>query len=328
MKTLASLILTMAAASCTTLLTQPASAQPNAPAALKQQAAVKLKNPVLSMMLATARAGSRIVAVGDRGVILLSDDDGQTFRQASAVPSRATLTGVCFIDAKNGWAAGHWGVILHTQDGGESWQLQRDELQVDQPLHTIWFADAQHGIAAGLFSLLLRTEDGGKTWKNVALPAAPGGKRSDLNLFRLFPDRQGKVLMVGEQGSVYRSADQGQNWELLATGNKGTLWVGIVLADDSILVGGISGKILRSSDQGKSWTPVSSGTKSSITDFIELADGQIQGVALDGYSLASSDHGASFKAIQRDDQLPLTTLVANNKGKPVLFSQAGIVPAK
>lgn len=303
-------------------------AQQTAPAEnLRQQAAAHFLLPTKTMMLGVTLAGTRIVAVGDRGVILLSDDDGKTYRQAKQVPTRATLTGASFIDAKQGWAAGHWGVILHTADGGDTWSMQRDDMSVDQPLHTIWFKDKDHGIAAGLFSLLLVTDDGGKSWKTATLPAALGGKRSDLNLFRIFPDKQGNVLIVGEQGAVYRSADIGKTWELLATGNKGTLWAGIVLSDNSILVGGISGKILRSSDNGKTWNQVASGTKSSITDFIELANGQVLGVGLDGYSVTSENHGETFIAKQRDDQLSLTTAVMNGKGVPLIFSQTGVVTA-
>ncbi len=199
---------------------------------------------------------------------------------------------------------------------------------IDQPLHTVRFQDKDHGVAAGLFSLLLVTDDSGKSWKTVSLPAAPGGKRPDLNLFRIFPEKRGNILIVGEQGMVYRSADKGKTWEPLATGNKGTLWAGIVLSDSSILVGGISGKILRSTDNGKSWSQIVSGTKSSITDFIELKNGQVLGVGLDGYSVTSDNHGESFIAKQRDDQLSLTTAVVNGKDVPLIFSQTGVVTTK
>lgn len=299
--------------------------QPTVSPGLKQQSAVRLQNPTQTMILGSTRAGTRIVAVGDRGTVLLSDDDGKSYRQAKQMPTRATLTSVSFVDAKTGWAAGHWGVILRTDDGGETWRLQRDDVTTDQPLHSIWFRDKAHGIAVGLFSLLFTTDDGGKSWVAVKLPFAPGAKRADLNLFNIFPDKRGNVLIVGEQGSVYRSADNGKSWERLATGNKGTLWAGVVLDDNTIIVGGISGKIMRSTDGGKSWSAIVSGTKSSITDFIQLPNGQIHAVALDGYSLISDDRGASFKVTQRDDQLPLTTLVANDKGVPLLFSQSGVV---
>jgi hypothetical protein len=70
--------------------------------------------------LAVARAGARLVAVGERGTVLWSDDGGAHWQQAR-VPVQAALTSVRFVDAHVGWAAGHLGVILKTEDGGQSW---------------------------------------------------------------------------------------------------------------------------------------------------------------------------------------------------------------
>ncbi len=54
---------------------------------------------------------------GERGIVLLSDDAGVSWRQAK-VPVSVSLTAVQFVDAEQGWAVGHLGVVLHTQDGG------------------------------------------------------------------------------------------------------------------------------------------------------------------------------------------------------------------
>ena len=62
-----------------------------------------------SLLLAVARTETSIVAVGDRGHVLLSKDDGRTWAQR-LVPTRAMLTGVSFPDALHGWAVGHDGV--------------------------------------------------------------------------------------------------------------------------------------------------------------------------------------------------------------------------
>ena len=64
-----------------------------------------------SLLLAVARVGDRLVAVGDRGHVLLSADQGRNWTQ-SLTPTRALLTGVSFPDAQHGWAVGHDGVIL------------------------------------------------------------------------------------------------------------------------------------------------------------------------------------------------------------------------
>ncbi len=132
-----------------------------APSELIHRPAARLERPMAAGLLGVAHAGKRLVAVGDRGAVLLSDDAGATFRQARSVPTRATLTSVSFADERNGWAVGHWGVILHTTDGGETWTVQRDDTSVDQPLFSVWFCVKRNGVGGGLWSLILRTAVGG-----------------------------------------------------------------------------------------------------------------------------------------------------------------------
>src|SRR5262245_46588487 len=59
-----------------------------------------------SLLNGLARAGDRIVAVGQRGHVLYSDDAGQQWQQAD-VPVSSDLVSVAFVDAKRGWAVGH-----------------------------------------------------------------------------------------------------------------------------------------------------------------------------------------------------------------------------
>src|SRR5471032_2687810 len=95
--------------------------------AVSLRPAERVASPEQVRMLSATRAGTRIVAVGDRGVVILSDDNGSTFRQARMVPTSSSLTSVTFTDPSHGWAVGHWGVIVATNDGGETWQLQRSD---------------------------------------------------------------------------------------------------------------------------------------------------------------------------------------------------------
>ena len=87
----------------------PLESVPAAPSSYAAQATV----------LGATWANGRLVAVGDHGIVLLSDDRGRSFRQAPSVPLSSPLTGVSFVDAKHGWAVGHWGAILVSSDGGE-----------------------------------------------------------------------------------------------------------------------------------------------------------------------------------------------------------------
>ncbi|HEY5551630.1 MAG TPA: hypothetical protein VIK52_07070, partial [Opitutaceae bacterium] len=74
-----------------------------------------------ALLLDAAQAGGRIVAVGERGHILISTDNAVTWRQV-AVPSRSTLTGVASADAGLLLAVGHRGALLRSSDSGDSWE--------------------------------------------------------------------------------------------------------------------------------------------------------------------------------------------------------------
>src|SRR2546425_2838867 len=273
--------------------------------------ALRVAHAGQGMVLASARAGKRIVTVGDHGIILLSDDDGKSFRQARAVPADSTLTGASFADERNGWAVGHWGVILRTTDGGETWSVQRSDVTTDRPLFAVHFFDAQHGVAVGLWSLVLTTDDGGASWTTVQMPAPEGAKKADLNLWGLFVDARGRAYAVAEKGMLLRSGDQGQSWAYLPTSYKGSFWTGLAAKDGVLIAAGLRGSLYRSIDDGHTWTRIDTGSKSSITALAQVG-AEIVGVGLDGLVLRSSDGGASFVATTRADRQSLTSVVATN----------------
>jgi photosystem II stability/assembly factor-like uncharacterized protein len=76
-------------------------------------------------------AGTRMVAVGERGHIMYSDDDGASWTQAD-VPVRVSLTAVYFPTAEKGWAVGHDGLVLHSSDGGKTWVKQLDGFEANK----------------------------------------------------------------------------------------------------------------------------------------------------------------------------------------------------
>jgi photosystem II stability/assembly factor-like uncharacterized protein len=304
----------------------PALAQPDA-AALKPVPAVPVRHAAKAMMLGAAWAGPRAVAVGDHGVVLLSDDQGKTFRQAQAVPLSATLTSVSFVNDKTGWAVGHWGAVLRTDDGGEHWALQRLATEEDRPLFAVHFFNAQHGVAVGLWSLVLVTDDGGKTWTAQTLPPPPGANKADLNLLSLFTDARGRLYAPAERGMVLVSEDRGRSWRYLGTGYAGSFWAGTALPDGTLVVGGLRGSIYRSGDGGQHWEVVDSGGgKSSITGFVAHSAGLLA-FGLDGAQLLSKDGGRSFATLpQSADRVSLTAALARPAGVPVLFSKVGVLP--
>ncbi len=129
-----------------------------------------------SLLVGLAAAGERLVAVGDRGVVVLSDDKGRSWVQADLVPTQALLTGVCFFDARHGLAVGHDEVILATADAGRTWQRNHYAPEAQQPLLDVWCGVQGHAIAIGAYSTYLTSADGGSTWtagKFTPIPRQP-----------------------------------------------------------------------------------------------------------------------------------------------------------
>lgn len=281
-----------------------------------------VSNAVTAPLLATARAGNHVVAVGDHGVILLSDD-GVRFWQAKAVPVRALLTSVQFVDARHGYAAGHDGVVLATQDGGESWTLLRATPGVEQPILALHFDSLEHGIAVGLYGWAIETHDAGRTWTDLTIES---GDNADRHLLHMFATSRGALFAIGEGGVIYRSADRGKSWEGTTTGGKGSLWHGLALSDGTLLVCGMRGHLYRSSDDGKTWQAVDAKTTQSLTGIAELADGSVTVVGMGGTVLESKDHGKTFTRTVRPEQEALTAVLANG-ARPLLVSMAGPLPA-
>ena len=67
--------------------------------------ALKMEAAQFGLLLDVERAGDRLVAVGERGHILYSENQGKDWIQAD-VAARAHLTAVNFINDKLGWAVG------------------------------------------------------------------------------------------------------------------------------------------------------------------------------------------------------------------------------
>ncbi|MBY4724234.1 glycosyl hydrolase [Burkholderia contaminans] len=274
-------------------------------------------------MLDAAWAGQRVVSVGANGIVLLSDNRGATYRQAKSVPVSSTLTSVSFIDARTGWAVGHWGAILKTTDGGETWEVQRLVTSEDRPLFGVHFIDANHGVAVGLWSLILVTDDGGKTWtKREAV--LPNGKKSDLNLFGLFSNGNGEIFATAEKGQLLISRDKGNTWESVETGYKGSFWCGVALPNGVLLVGGLRGTLMRSEDNGHTWSRATLDTRNSITALASRG-ATVLAVGVDGLQAQSTDDGKTFQRLRTQTGTTYTAALPSAGDKWLIFSRDGVV---
>jgi photosystem II stability/assembly factor-like uncharacterized protein len=270
-----------------------------------------------SLLLDITHAGNRLVAVGERGHVLLSDDKGASWRQVS-VPTRSQLTAVTFADDQNGWAVGHDAIILHTRDGGEHWSLQHRDEQYDDPLLDVWFKNQDHGFAVGAYGMFLSTNNGGESWDRRQISEDD----FHLNAIAALPD--GELLMAAEQGHIYHSEDDGYNWSELPSPYGGS-WFGIAATgEDDLIVFGLRGHLFRSSDRGRHWCEVETGTEASLMAAARLSDDTLILVGLGGTVLTSRDNARTFTVRTRKDRKSLTGILAVNNDELILSGAAGI----
>ncbi|HSC82751.1 MAG TPA: YCF48-related protein [Pseudomonas sp.] len=287
---------------------------------------VESPKAVTSLLLDIAHAGKRLVVVGDRGHILFSDDAGKNWVQAR-VPSRQLLTALYFVDDKHGWAVGHDAQILATDDGGANWTLQYEDLSREAPLLDIWFRDANQGYAVGAYGALLETSDGGKSWNDVSDRL---DNEDGFHLNGITAVKDAGLFVVGEQGSMFRSADWGQTWEKVKGPYEGSLFGAVGTASaKTLLVYGLRGNLFRSTDFGTTWQQVKLLSDSGPLEFglangSLLKDGTVAIVGHGGSVLTSKDSGRTFSVVNRHDRASLAGATDDAGGNLVLVGQGGV----
>jgi photosystem II stability/assembly factor-like uncharacterized protein len=273
-----------------------------------------------SLLLDVTRAEGRLIAVGEWGHVLLSDDDGGSWRQSLSVPTRVTLTEVFFVDEGRGWAVGHDATVIHTRDGGETWRRQFFAPSEEVPLLSVWFADASHGFAAGGFGLLIETHDGGESWKRRVV-ADPG---EDPHLSHVFGGPDDVLVLAAEAGAIFRSENGGVEWERLELPYRGSFWGGLTLESGAMLVFGMRGHAFRSDDLGRSWQAVETGTDQSLQSGLQRSDGSVVLVGLGGVIASSEDDGRHFTSRIEAERKGFAGIVEAPEGELLLVGEAGI----
>ncbi|HJV86938.1 MAG TPA: YCF48-related protein [Noviherbaspirillum sp.] len=307
-----------------------------------------------SLLNAVARAGKRLVAVGQRGHIIFSDDGGNSWRQAK-VPVSADLVAVSFPTPQKGWAVGHDGVVLHSEDGGISWTKQLDGRAVGKLMVSyyeeraakgsltspeaalldetrriasqgaensfldVWFANESTGFIVGAFNLIFRTADGGRTWEPW-FHRTENPKRLHLYAIR---EAAGELYISGEQGIVLKLDQSRNRFVALNTGYGGTFF-GLAGSDDAVIVYGLRGNAFRSTDGGKQWHKIEAGLQDGITGAASCGGRQLILVSQSGHVLASDDAGENFRHTKLEQAVPASAALCIGGNVAVIAGTRGI----
>lgn len=163
------------------------------------------------------RDSLRGCAVGDRGLVLLTEDAGATWRTVRSGRSTTdAMTRLHMLDARDGWALGP-ATVIATHDGGETWDevVRNSDVTGYLSGNAVAFTDMFRGFLVSHGGLLMRTEDGGFQWTRVKLPLTGNAQQTLWDI--TFVDAANGWL-VGERGTICRTRDGGATWEKQANG--------------------------------------------------------------------------------------------------------------
>ncbi|MEN3295420.1 MAG: hypothetical protein V7642_4673 [Burkholderiales bacterium] len=309
-----------------------------------------------AVLLAVTRVDKRLIAAGERGIVLFSDDDGASWKQAQ-VPVSVSLTDIHFPTSRKGWAVGHSGIVLHSADAGATWVRQLDGTQAaalmlsaaqqaatennhdnaaqarlrdaqrraaegpDKPFFAVHFFDEQRGFIAGAYGLFFSTEDGGRSWLPCDTRLANPEARHLYSISAL----GGSVYIAGEQGALFRSADGGRTFSAIKTPYAGSYFGVTLLAHGKLMIYGLKGHAYRSDDAGATWRKIDTGTQAGLTAALPLAGGSFVMVTQAGEVLRGSNDGQAVQPMPVPRRFPYSGITQAADASLILSGVRGII---
>ena len=229
--------------------------------------------------------------------VFMTTDTGKTWNRI--LSGYSNFSRIMFADANNGFIIGYNDLVLKTTDAGNNWSLIRTG-NSDDDLITLFPKDKDTIYVLGPDDLdtykygnyLEYSYNGGSTWnrrstgstqtirsmymwnRNKGLMSSlTGGVFQTKDGFTNYTVnwnansvidtrviKDSVVIVVGNNGSIYRSSDYGDNWKKLNSGTSEHLR-GLHFANDSIgMACGEKGTILYTDDAGLSWSKMTTNT--------------------------------------------------------------------
>lgn len=268
------------------------------------------------MAIATSPEGG-LLAVGERGIIVRSIDNGVTWKQMPS-PVDITLTSVLFETGKRVWAVGQAATILRSDDGGKSWKIVNYK---PSDLRYYLKVAVREGVIYVLSSdgELWLSRDAGANWEMTTLESG----EVVPHLFSLaFVGEAG--LISAEQGSVFMRGTHSEPWRPLAIAYHGSFF-GVVPFAGQFLLFGMSGRAFLVSADGKSQRSIDTRTTQFLLDAVVIPEkNQAVVVGRGGAIIIIGMDGQVLESYRRPDEADVTAVVARGDDVYLATMKGGI----
>ena len=291
----------------------PASAVPPPPPSGTDQPIWRATHGVL---LAVARAGDRLVAAGDRGNILISDDQGTSWKPVVSGTDEL-LTSILFISPTEGWVVGQDSTILHTADAGAHWTTQTTASGGDQALFSVASLGPNHLVASGAYALLLETQNAGAAWTPVKVPNLD----EDYHLNCVLARGQ-DLVAIGEAGHAFVRHDTA--WTPMPVPYDGSQFGCLATPNGNIYSFGLRGSMFVSTPAAPAWKRIDTGEQRPIFGGTVLANGFFALAGGNGLLMLFDPETNKFRTLPPPTGTSLSAVAETQSGKWVVVGDDGV----
>ncbi len=302
------------------------------------QYSMQFEKAATSLLLDIAAAGQRLVAVGERGHILYSEDGGDSWTQA-VVPTTAMLTRVFFVDEQSGWAVGHDGNILYSRDGGVNWELQRDGLADQVRINEDRAGRAAQKVKQLRQSLSQAGDEDAQDLQEALDEAewALGNAREAMDSAIYAPPLMDVWFATpdlgwasGAYGTLLRTSNGGRHWQDWAhkLDNPDELHLNGVAGDanGNLFLASEWGTVFYSPNGGQTWEVGDTGYEGSFFGvLVNPGSGSIFAYGLRGTVYRSGDRGVSWEESASGVKASLLGATVTEDSTLVFVGQGGTV---
>lgn len=247
-----------------------------------QQANVPVTTTLTSVYFATENLGW---VAGHDGLILHTQDGGKNWaKQFDGYRANQEIVASLEVAFKNAQeqlekleAQGNAEAIAEAEEELENLEFSLEDARYDyetgstKPFLDLWFHNANQGYAVGAYGMLFYTENGGKAWQNIS-SRLPNPDNYHLNSITYLGDD--KLIIAGERGTLFFSADFGATWELLDSPYDGSLF-GVLAHNQQQYLFGLRGNLYRSNDFGQRWQAIELDTRQGLIGGLSLENKSI-----------------------------------------------------
>lgn len=237
------------------------------------------------------------------GGVLVSEDNGQTWREVEAMRGRAVRnfvqsskdTNVLAIAAKDG--------VYRSSDRGATWRkITPDNDPELRGFHSVAIDPRDVDVIyVGTWHLPWKSVDGGKTWKRAGSKETGMIDDSDIFAIRIDEQHPDTVLMSACSG-IYRSTDASAKWTKIQGIPYTSRRTHVIYQHPTrpeIIFAGTTEGLWRSTDGGQTWSVSLTASRRQVINAIAVHPNQPDRVYIgteDSGILVSNDAGETFEA--------------------------------